>query len=232
MREKIAAIPVLIIAVMAFAVTLLRFLTEGAAWIEVLAWLTVGLAAVNPGAFITLLPWVVVLGRTADGYMVAEAAVQPGVGIETLNRSAAIAQANAQGGIAECLREYCGDVGAPPDKFAQAEGLGCTAQFSGQIIHAGNIKYMRGMKVEAEEVPGDIVYVALEGRLLGYYRLLGPERAGKFRFRVMAALAGCVLFKFSVWALAIFTGTASMQGYIGLEVSAFIFASLAALYRK
>jgi hypothetical protein len=232
MKEKIAAIPVLLFAFLAFAVTLLRLFAEASAWLDALAWAAVGLAVINPSAFLILLPLYRALGKAAGGYMVKEAVTMEGVGRETLDRSAAIAEGESVHPIAVCLRAYCGDVAAPPDKYIEMAGLGVSAQFSGQMIHAGSAEYMTGLNIEVPDVPGRTAYIALEGRLLGYYRLLGPAETGRVRFRLMLAFALCAAFKLTVWLLAVFTQTGYIPGYIALETGAFVIAVAAALDRK
>ena len=102
-----------------------------------------------------------------------KAVAEEGVGMDTLHRSAAIAALKSNDAIAVCLREYCGDVGAPPDRFVEMKGLGVSAQFSGQMIHLGIAEYLNELKIETPPVSGSVVFVGLQDRLLGYYRLLG-----------------------------------------------------------
>ena len=106
------------------------------------------------------------------GYVVIEPVTAEGVGKDTLFRCAAIAAARASDPISACLRCYCGDVAVPPDRFHETDGLGVSAQFSGQMIHLGNTDYLNGLKVETPNISEEAVFVALEGRLLGYFRLL------------------------------------------------------------
>jgi cation transport ATPase len=106
------------------------------------------------------------------GYMVIGSLTEDGVGQDTLDRCAAIASAKASGPISESLRRHCGDIAAPPDRFIEVEGLGVSAQFAGQMIHMGSAEYLNGLEVETPDLPGEVVFVSLEGRLLGGYRVL------------------------------------------------------------
>ena len=130
------------------------------------------LAAANPILKAILMPFLRMrFGR--EGYVVIKAVAEEGVGMDTLHRSAAIASLKSNDAISACLREYCGDVGVPPDRFVEVEGLGVSAQFSGQMIHLGNAEYLNGLKIETPPVTGSVAFVGLQDRLLGYYRLLG-----------------------------------------------------------
>jgi hypothetical protein len=219
LRAVLIAVPAVLVSILVLAAALLRLAYQDAAWLGALGWSAAVIAAVNPGVLLLLAPLLRVFSKAAGGYLVREAVTVPGVGRPTLDRSASIAIAKAGGGIASCLRAYCGDVGAPPDKFAEMEGLGASAQFSGQMIHAGNINYMRGLKVEAPEVPGEAVYVALEGRLLGYYSLFGPEQTRKMKKRLLAAITICAALKIIVWSALAFTGTDYLSIYVGCETA-------------
>jgi cation transport ATPase len=132
------------------------------------------LAAANSGLRIVMSPILrMFFGR--KGFVVISAVTEESVGMDTLDRCAAIAAAQANDPIFVCLRRHCGDVAAPPDRFQEVEGLGVSAQFSGQMIHLGNAEYLNKLEIETPGVSGEAVFVALEGRLLGYYRLLNLE---------------------------------------------------------
>jgi cation transport ATPase len=120
--------------------------------------------------WVALAPLWRLFGR--KGYVVIETVTEEGVGRDTLDRCAVIAAAKSDDPISVCLRRHCGDVAAPPDRFAEVAGLGVSAQFSGQMIHLGNAEYLNGLQVETPEVSGQAAFVSLEGRLLGYYKLL------------------------------------------------------------
>ncbi|MCL2003922.1 MAG: hypothetical protein FWG72_07965 [Oscillospiraceae bacterium] len=220
-------VPALLLCVLSLSIVLFRFLTD-AAWTGVLEQIAVALAAANPGALPILALLLAAVRKAVGGYMVREAVTMEGVGRETLDRSAAIAEGKSGHPIAACLRDFCGDVAAPPDKYVEMEGLGVSAQFSGQMIHAGNAGYMRGLKVEAPDVPGKTVFIALEGRLLGYYRLLGPKETDWLRSRLTVAIAVCAGFKIAVWVLAALAGTANLPLFVGLETLSLIFGLAAA----
>ena len=106
------------------------------------------------------------------GSIVLEAVTEEGVRRDTLDRCAVIAASKSNNPMYAGLLRYCGDVGAPPDRFAEVDGLGVSSQFSGQMIHLGNAEYLNGLQIQTPPVSGSSVFVALEGRLLGYYRLL------------------------------------------------------------
>jgi hypothetical protein len=218
MKEKIAVIPVALVLVLATAVILLRLAFEGAIWLDILAWSAVAIAVVNPGVFLLMLPLRKALKKSAAGYMVREVVTVEGVSRETLDRSAAIAEGESDHPIAACLRAFCGDVAAPPDKFVEMPGLGVSAQFSNQMIHAGSAEYMRGLNIEAPEVQGKVAYVALENRLLGYYRLLDPAQTGWLQTRLKYAVISCAALKITVWALAAFVQIEFLPIYASLEI--------------
>jgi hypothetical protein len=225
MKEKIVIIPVLLLGILTLAAVFLRLIYEDAAWLDTMAWTAVFIAVLNPGVLLILIPASNALGRVAGGYMVREAVTAEGVGRETLDRSAAIVEGESAHPIAVCLRAFCGDVAAPPDKYAEMPGLGVSAQFSGQMIHAGSAEYMRGLNVEAPDVPGKTVFIALEGRLLGYYRLLGPKETDWLRTRLKYTVITCAALKIMVWAVAALIGPGALPAYIFLEA-----ASLLAVY--
>jgi hypothetical protein len=213
----LAAFPVAVTGLLVLAVIVLRTAFEDAAWMTVLAWIAAWLAAVSPGMLLLLIPLRNALSKAAGGYIVREAVVLEGVGRETLDRCAAIAEAGSGHPIAACLRAYCGDVAAPPDKFVEMEGLGVSAQFSGQMIHAGSAEYMRGLNIEAPDVQGGTAYVALEGRLLGYYRLLDPSGTERVRTRLLRAITVCCALKVAVWAILATTGIGYLPLYVVCE---------------
>jgi hypothetical protein len=217
LRAVLIALPAMLVSVLALAVILLRFVLEPAGWLETLAWIIAVLAAVNPGVLLLLFPLWGYVKRAPGGYMVKEVVLSEGVGRETLDRCAAIAEAKASHPIAACLRAYCGDVAAPPDKFVEMAGLGASAQFSNQLIHAGSAGYMKGLNIETPDVPGKVVFVTLEGRLLGYYRLLGPSETGKLRTRLLGAIAACAALKIGIWTALALAGTNYLTVFIGCE---------------
>jgi hypothetical protein len=208
LRAVFIIAPAILLGIAAAAAALFRLIYGDAEWLDVLSRVAVIAAAVNPGAFLLLPSLRRALDKTAGGYMVKEAVTVEGVGRETLDRSAAIAEGGSSHPIAVCLRAFCGDVAAPPDKFAEMPGLGVSAQFSGQMIHAGSAEYMKGLNISAPKVQGCAAFVALEDRLLGYYRFADPSEIKDMKFRLTAALAVCAVLKLAVWAVAAFTGTA------------------------
>ncbi|MCL1806109.1 MAG: hypothetical protein FWG31_00220 [Oscillospiraceae bacterium] len=228
LRACLIAVPAVLVSLLALTVILLRLFVEDAAWLRGLAWTAAVLAAVNPGVLLLLIPLQRVLSKTPGGYMVREAVTMEGVGRDTLDRCAAIAEAKAAHPIAACLRAYCGDVAAPPDKFVEMEGLGASAQFSGQLIHAGSADYLRGLQIEVPEIPGKTVYVALEGRMIGYYGLLEPSGTRQMKTRLLAALAGYAALKIAVWATLAFAGTAYLSVFVGCETLSLIIGLMAA----
>jgi len=130
------------------------------------------IAAANPILKAIFMPFLRMrFGR--EGYVVIKVVTEEGVGMDSLHRSAAIASLKSDDAISVCLRKFCGDVGAPPDRFVEMKGLGVSAQFSGQMIHLGNAEYLNGLKIETPPVTGSVAFVGLQDRLLGYYRLLG-----------------------------------------------------------
>jgi hypothetical protein len=228
LRAILTAVPAVLVSLLALTVILARLFVEDAAWLRGTAWTAAALAAVNPGVLLLLLPLRRVLSKTPGGYMVREAVTTEGVGRDTLDRCAAIAEAKASHPVAACLRAYCGDVAAPPDKFVEMEGLGASAQFSGQMIHAGNEAYMRGLQIETPETPGKAVYVALEGRLIGYYNLLKPSETKQMKTQLLAALAAYAALKIAVWATLAFAGTAYLSVYVGCETVSLVIGMMAA----
>ena len=228
LRAYLIAFPVVLVNVASLGAILFRLIWEDAAWPGILAWGAVGLAAVNPGVWLLLVPLLNYLSKAAGGYLVRGAVTAEGVGRDTLDRCAAIAEANAKHPVAACLRAHCGDVAAPPDKFVEMEGLGASARFSGQMIHAGSAAYLRGLKIDVPDLPGRTVHVALEGRLLGYYRLLGPPETASLKKRLRRAVAVCAALKLTVWAVMALTGTAHLTVFVGCETASLVAALIAA----
>ena len=219
---SLVSIPFALFSVLTVVVVILRFTNSGAVWLDGLAWAAAWLAAVSPGMLLILIPAFNRLFKAADGYHILQAATVEGVGEDTLNRCAAIAEAQSGHPIAACLRAYCGDVAVPPDKFVEMEGLGASAQFSGQMIHAGSADYLRGLKIDVPDVPGRAAYVALEGRLLGYYRLLGPSETAGLKKRILCALAVCAALKLTVWAALALAGTDHLTVFVGCETASLV----------
>ncbi|MDR0325000.1 MAG: hypothetical protein LBI19_02755 [Oscillospiraceae bacterium] len=228
LRAYFITFPAILVSVLALAVILLRLVFESTAWLDVMAWAAAGLAAVNPGAFLLLIPLLGYLSKAPGGYIVAQAVTMEGVGRDTLDRCAAIAEAKATHPIAACLRAFCGDVAAPPDKFVEMEGLGASAQFSNQLIHAGSAEYMRGLKIETPDVPGRNAFITLEGRLLGYYNLLGPSESSSLKTRLIAAAAACAALKIAVWVTLALTGTDYLTVFVGCETVSLVVGLMAA----
>jgi hypothetical protein len=227
LRALLIALPPILVSALALTVILLRLVTEDAAWLDTLAWSAAILAAAGPGALLLLIPLLRAVRKAAGGYMVKEAVTAENVGRDTLDRSTAIVEAKASHPVAACLRAFCGDIAAPPDKFVEMEGLGASAQFSGQMIHAGNADYMRGLQIDAPDVPGKTVFIALEGRLLGYYRLLNPSETGSFRKRLLCAFAVCAALKVAVWVTLALAGTDLLTVFVGCETISLIVGLMA-----
>jgi hypothetical protein len=219
LRAVFIIAPAILIGIAASASALFRLVYGDAGWLNILARAALIAAAVNPGAFLLLPPLRAALNKAAGGYMVKEAVTMEGVGRETLDRSAAIAEGESSHPIAVCLRAFCGDVAAPPDKYAEIPGLGVSAQFSGQMIHAGSAEYMKGLNITAPDVRGCAAFIALEDRLLGYYRFADPSEIRDMKLRLTAALAVCSVLKLAVWALAAFTGTALLPVMAAGEIA-------------
>lgn len=108
---------------------------------------------------------------TSGELQVVKAVPADGANVETLNRCAAIAELHSNHPIAVCLRDYCGDVGYPAEKYHETPGLGVSAQFANQIIHAGSAKYLNALGITVPKASGTAVHVALDNRSIGYYLL-------------------------------------------------------------
>lgn len=116
-------------------------------------------------------------GTLTEGrFAVSEVHPAPGVSADTLARCAAIAEMRSHHPLAACLRDYCGDVGYPADRCLEMPGLGVSAQFEGQMIHAGSARYMRGLGIDTPDAAGTVVHIALDDRALGYYTLCDTPR--------------------------------------------------------
>ena len=203
---------------------LLRNLLDGAVWTQVFAWVVAVLTILNPGALALAVPSWLSFAKIR-GYAVRKAVPAEGVGIDTLNRCAAIAEARADHPIADCLRRYCGDVGISPDRYVETPGYGVSSRFSEQMIHAGNAEYMSKLNIEIPDVPGKIVHVALESRAVGYYNLFTPKEARSFHVKLTRAVAALCAAKIAVLVLIAVTGTAYLA-FAALIESLALFAGV------
>lgn len=215
----LAVFPTMAICLLALVITVLRLILTDSGWIDGFAWVVAIAAAINPGMLLVLVPMWVGFSKMRDRHTVREAVTAEGVGRDTLDRCAAIVESKANHPIAACLRDYCGDVGAPPDKFVEMPGLGVSAQFSNQLIHAGSAEYLRGLKIEVPDIPGTVAHIALEGRALGYYRFRTPSDMERVKTRLLRAAVVCCAFKIALWVLLALTGTNNMAAYTGFEAA-------------
>ncbi|MCL2082241.1 MAG: cadmium-translocating P-type ATPase [Oscillospiraceae bacterium] len=114
---------------------------------------------------------------TQDSFGISQTVCADGADEATLNRCAAIAEYHSSHPLGVSLRTHCGDVGAEPEKYMETPGLGVTASFAGQIIHAGSHEYLTRLGVkDLPELPGTVVYISLDSRLIGYFRFAAPLR--------------------------------------------------------
>ncbi len=224
-RVYAAVIPtLLLIPVTVLLLALKSLVFKDADWYSWILWGNAALAALNPGMLLCLIPlWRRLLGMK-DAYIISGVVPAEGVKPETLNRCAAVAEARADHPIGACLRAYCGDVGAPPDKFVEMPGLGVSAQFAGQMIHAGSEEYLRGLGVEVPHAEGTVAHVALEGRALGFYRFRNQAEVTRMRKLAFRGLLLAGALKLLNWALLAFMGTDALAFVLAGEVVSFILA--------
>ncbi len=203
-----AVIPTILLIPVTVTVLLLRsFVFKETGGYTAVLWVNAVLIALNPGLLLCFIPLTRKLAGMKGAYTVSEVVTAEGVKPETLNRCASIAEAQASHPIGECLRAYCGDVGAPPDKFAETPGYGVSAQFSGQMIHVGSEEYLKRLGVEVPHTEGTAAHVALGERALGYYRFLHQAEIKRMRTMAFRGMLLAGAFKVLILALFAFGGT-------------------------
>lgn len=114
---------------------------------------------------------------TRGQFGIAEVFRAPGADEATLNRCTAIAEYHTTHPLGISLREYCGDVGYPAEKYRETPGYGVTASFGGQIIHAGSYEYQTKLGVKVPRTEGTTVYISLDNMMIGYYRFSDSSRS-------------------------------------------------------
>ncbi len=115
---------------------------------------------------------------TEHNYSVVGIELAKGIDRATFLRCAAISQHPSTSRIGTAIREYCGDVGYPPESFKEKPGLGVVAKFSSQTIHAGSARFLTQAGITVDEKPGNIVYLALDNTYLGCFMMSDAMRPG------------------------------------------------------
>lgn len=111
---------------------------------------------------------------TEGSFAVSSVNAMDGVSEERLIKSAYAAEKNSRHPVALAVSEYCkerafGELSV--SGASEVSGMGIRVNAEGSEIFAGNIRLMRsiGLDVKEAQERGSVVYVAENGRLLGYF---------------------------------------------------------------
>ena len=69
-----------------------------------------------------------------------------------------------------CLQQYVSSLALKQENYEEVAGLGVKTEYEGNVILAGNVELLRnnGVNVEEVEVGGTAIYVAKNGKFIGY----------------------------------------------------------------
>lgn len=120
---------------------------------------------------------------TEGSFTVTEVCPADGIDRGELLRLCYAAEGNSNHPIARSIKAACINEGvpfAPCDRVAELAGLGVCAETDGRTLLVGNLSLMRqyGVACESCHAVGTAVYVAVDGRYMGYVVISDTVKAG------------------------------------------------------